>query len=541
MKVGIYCRVSSDKQSDNTSIESQSEYGISFCKRKGYEYEVFSEVVSGTIKGNLRDVFRQLEDKLINKELDGVWIWDWDRMIRDMGVGVAFRDLIEETKCKLFVGNSEKDIFSDSGSLEFGVGTVFSDYWRRKIGRTMKGGMKKRLMNDEVFMGVTPIGYEKVGKKIVVNKKESKLIKECFKIYLYKSVKTYRDVVIRMKNKYGDDLDKRINDKSLHRILKDDKYKGTYNLKWDGGEYQLNIGRIIEDEIFQKVNEKIESVKGLRRGNIKNNYLLKGKVYCKDCGNRMWIKGGGMETNGKVYRYYFCKENFKKKRKNYDNRFEDNSEPNCECIKENKISVYKLDDIVWETLFSVLSNSNQIKEEYKRKYNQSDIQKNRFSGKRKYYQKELEKIDGLEENTLTKFVSGDINERQNSILSDKFERDRIEIRRKLSEVNEEYEKYEVGEVVTDYIDVMMEELDKQYSIKRFSDKKVIINKYIEEVKVKYIGKDKENFRIEVRLSLKEDFEELTNNTNKSTKRRGGKNEKNSIYISKHRSLEIWGL
>ena len=70
----------------------------------------------------------------------------------------------------------------------------------------------------------------------------------------------------------------------------------------------------------------------------------------------------------------------------------------------------------------------------------------------------------------------------------KFERDRIEIRRKLSEVNEEYEKYEVGEVVTDYIDVMMEELDKQYSIQRFSDKEVIINKYIEEVKVKYVGK-----------------------------------------------------
>ncbi|MBL6649641.1 MAG: hypothetical protein ISP56_05190, partial [Flavobacteriaceae bacterium] len=237
----------------------------------------------------------------------------------------------------------------------------------------------------------------------------------------------------------------------------------------------------------------------------------------------MWIKGGGMETNGKVYRYYFCKENFKQKRKNYDSRFEDNSKPKCECIKENKISVYKLEDIVWDTLFSVLSNSNQIKEEYKRKYNQSDIQKNRFSGKRKYYQKELEKIDVLEENTLTKFVGGEINERQNSILSDKFERDRVEIRKKLTEVNEEYEKYEVGEVVTDYIDVMIEELDKQYSIQRFSDKEVIINKYIEEVKVKYIGSEKENFRIEVKLSLKDDFEELTNNTNKSIK---GKSKKN---------------
>ena len=145
----------------------------------------------------------------------------------------------------------------------------------------------------------------------------------------------------------------------------------------------------------------------------------------------------------------------------------------------------------------------------------------------------------MEENTLTKFVSGEINERQNSILSEKFERDRIEIRSKLSEVNEEYEKYEVGEVVTNYIDVMIEELDKQYSIQRFSDKEVIINKYIEEVKVKYVGSEKENFRIEVKLSLKDDFEELTKNPNKSIKGKSINKEKDTIYISNHRSLEIW--
>jgi len=88
---------------------------------------------------------------------------------------------------------------------------------------------------------------------------------------------------------------------------------------------------------------------------------------------------------------------------------------------------------------------------------------------------------------------------------------------------------------------MIEELDKQYSIQRFSDKEVIINKYIEEVKVKYIGSEKENFRIEVKLSLKDDFEELTNNTNKSIKGKSKKNGKNSIYISNHKSLSFWGL
>ena len=540
MKIGIYCRVSSEKQSDNTSLQSQMKLGTDFCKRNGYEYEVYSEVVSGKIVGEFREEFKKLEDKLYTKELDGIWLYDWDRMIRELGVAVIFRDVIESTKCRLFVGNEEKDIFSDYGSLEFGIGSVFSEYWRRKIGRVMKGGMKERLLKDEVFMGITPIGYKRVGKRIEVDKKESKLIRESFKIYLYKSVKTYRDVVNRLTKKYGDDLDKRINDKSLHRILKDEKYKGKYNLKWDGGEYTLNIGRIIDDELFEKVNQKIESTKGLRRGNIKNKYLLKGKVYCGDCGNRMWIRGGGKSTiEDKVYRYYFCKEKFKKNRHNYDSRFENKEKPNCNCIKENKISVDKLDEIVWDTLFTVLKESNQIKEEYKKKYYQSETQKNRFGGKKKYYEKELEKIDKEEVETLRKFVRGEIDEREKNIISEDCKKDRIEVENKLKEVIEEYEKYEVGEVVSDYLDVMMDELEKQYSIERLSDREVIINKYIEEVKVKYIGSEKENFKIGVRFTLKDNFEETTNRINKLDKNGNGGNNKNSIYISNHKSMAFW--
>ena len=127
LKIGIYCRVSSESQSENTSLGKQNDLGIKFCESNNFEYEVFSEIVSGTKIGSDREVFKKLEDKLYNGELDGIWLYDWDRMIRELGVGVLFRDLIISTKCKLFVGNSEKDILSDSGSLEFGIGSVFSD------------------------------------------------------------------------------------------------------------------------------------------------------------------------------------------------------------------------------------------------------------------------------------------------------------------------------------------------------------------------------------------------------------------------------
>ena len=184
----------------------------------------------------------------------------------------------------------------------------------------------------------------------------------------------------------------------------------------------------------------------------------------------------------------------------------------------------------------MLSNSNQIKEEYKKKYTNDSNSKNRFGGKKKYYENQLNKIDSLEENTLTKFVSGEIDERQNNILSVKFEKDRVEINNKLTEIKEEYEKYEVGEVVTNYIDIMMEELERQHSIMRHSDRDVIINKYIEEVKVKYIGDERKNYRIEIKLSLKDDFEDLIKGINSKSKENTNKNKGNEIYISNHRSL-----
>ena len=71
MKVGIYCRVSGDSQKDNTSLKSQKELGVKFCNDKGYDYEIFSEVVSGKLKGNERKKFLELENKILSKEIEG--------------------------------------------------------------------------------------------------------------------------------------------------------------------------------------------------------------------------------------------------------------------------------------------------------------------------------------------------------------------------------------------------------------------------------------------------------------------------------------
>ena len=262
LKIGIYCRVSTLNQIENTSLKNQKDNGIRFCKNNGWEYEIFSESVSGGKEFSDRTIFDSLSEKLLNKKLDGIWFNYWDRGWRNDRIKHFFIQLVKDSGCKVFVGNELKNILSDEGSFELGFFSLMSDYQRRKIKSRLSNGKKRRLENGEIFLGVSGIGYKKVGKKLVVDNGEKDIIIDCFEKYLNTSIKSYRDCINLMKRKYGDNLDKRINEKSLSRILKDEKYKGIYNLKYENEEYKINIGRIISDDLFEKVNNKIDKNKG---------------------------------------------------------------------------------------------------------------------------------------------------------------------------------------------------------------------------------------------------------------------------------------
>ena len=73
-KLGVYCRVSSRKQIDNSSLNNQKERGINYCEENGFEYEVFSDAISGN-KVN-RDGLDELFIKIGNGQLDGIVLYE---------------------------------------------------------------------------------------------------------------------------------------------------------------------------------------------------------------------------------------------------------------------------------------------------------------------------------------------------------------------------------------------------------------------------------------------------------------------------------
>ena len=201
MKVGIYCRVSSDEQRDNTSLQVQMEMGVKYCDSVGYEYEVFSEVISGTKKGIDRDKFRELEDKIFSGEIGGIWFFDYDRMIRDVDVMVYFRNLVRDSGCRVFVGNEEKDILEDD-SLDYGLRGIISDYERRKILRRMILGRNKRWSEGK-GIGKLGFGFNSKGGVGEVVEEEKDVVKDIYKFFLYRNVKKYSDCESYVIKKYG--------------------------------------------------------------------------------------------------------------------------------------------------------------------------------------------------------------------------------------------------------------------------------------------------------------------------------------------------
>ena len=487
MKIGLYLRVSTKNQKENSSLQTQQILGEEFSKRFGYEYEIFEDVESG---GKLdRKELNRLLELCRNGELDGLWVYDNDRLSRDYDVSGDLRKIIVEFDLRLFVGFEEVKLSESKDRFDYNIRSVMSDYERMRIKERMDFG-KKRLIDRGGKLGNVGYGFKREEKLIVVDKEESKLIKDIYKFYNYKVVKSYGDVFKRILKKYGRN---KISESSIGRILNDKKYNGLYIGKLEDVEYEIELEKIIEDELWKKTQNKIEDNKGVWRGNRKEFFLLNGKVKCGDCQNKMWVR------KSNTYRYYGCNtniKNVKEKRKGSDVVYYCKSE-----LKGfNKINVEGLEKIIWEGLYKVLNESEDIKSEYKNRFNKDKGSKERFKSNIKHLELKRDGIKEKKINDLSEYI-GVLSVDEISKIKDKYDGDVNEIELNIKELKNEEDKKEYNESIDGYLELMRIDLKNDYNINREKDKGKIIKKYIKDVEVLRMESNGNNYEIRLDMFL----------------------------------------
>jgi site-specific DNA recombinase len=301
--VGIYCRVSTDGQIDNTSLDGQEEAGRRFAGPEAHKVYRDEGISGGTFN---RPKFEELMDDIRQGQIDKLWVLDFDRLSRARpGELDNLFIFLEENDVKLFVGGVYQPLDDPEQMLSPYLAGILAYIERIKIKkRTKRGKTNAKNLGNATFSQA--YGYRQKlvngAKEWEVVPEEENIIKEIYDLYL--KGKSQREIEFVMKSKKAPLRTGQWNRTVISRILTKPFYSGqTKNV---AGKMipATRIPSIVTVEDWDKVQEIAASrnckLVDRRVGQKPILYSHSGIVKCGDCG-KSWIHK--MKIN---VAYYSC-------------------------------------------------------------------------------------------------------------------------------------------------------------------------------------------------------------------------------------------
>ena len=303
MNAVIYARFSSHSQREQ-SIEGQLKTCYKFAADNGYTVigEYIDRAQSGT-NDNRAEFQRMIADS-DKHTFNAVIVYQLDRFARN-----RYDSAINKAKLKkngVRVVSARENITDDaSGILVEGILESMAEYYSAELSQKIHRGMslnaQKCLSN-----GSNPgLGFKVApDHTFYVDENEAVIVREIFE--RYGKGETVTDIIKdlnarQIKTSLGRDFNKN----SLHRLLRNKRYIGTYLYK--GEETPGGMPRIVSDEVFERVQSILDKNKAApARSRGKEEYLLTTKLFCGYC-HEMMTGYGGTGKSGKAYHYYACK------------------------------------------------------------------------------------------------------------------------------------------------------------------------------------------------------------------------------------------
>lgn len=306
MNIVIYARYSSHSQTEQ-SIEGQLQTCYEYAKNNRHTVvgEYIDRAQSGTTDSRVE--FQRMIADSDKHTFEGVLVYQLDRFARN-----RYDSAINKAKLKkngVRVLSARENISDDaSGILVEGVLESMAEYYSAELSQKIRRGMN---INAEKCLsnGSNPgLGYlVDEERHFHIDPETAPLVREIFERYA--SGETVADITKdliarQIKTSIGKDFNKN----SLHRLLRNRRYIGFYIYK--DSEVQGGMPRIIEDELFQRVQHILDRNKLAPARSRKLEYLLTTKLFCGYC-RELMTGYGGTGKAGKSYYYYAC-NNYKR-------------------------------------------------------------------------------------------------------------------------------------------------------------------------------------------------------------------------------------
>ena len=412
----VYARYSSDSQTEQ-SIEGQVRVCKEYAERNGIkilEYYV-DRAMTGT--NDNRPEFQRMLADAKKRQWDCILVYKFDRFSRNKYESVIHKKNLKDIGVTV-VSAMENIPDTPEGIILESLLEGLNQYYSAELSQKVKRGLRESRMKGNYYGGVRPYGYQIKDKKLIIDEKEADVVKFIFKQYLMGHHCTDITKKLRRKKIYYK-TGKPFSEDAVRKILRKEYYTGLYH--YDGEYFHDIYPPIIQRNVFKKV---ITIKKTYRYGGkIKEPYIYRGKIFCKQCGALFNIENGTTRYN-KTYRYYKC-NNKKRIRK-------------CNATAYNKIF---LEDYLTSFIKGFISNSDSIDliskiliAKYRQKKNLEQLKK---------YEDEKAKCEKSLNNLIQAVENGIVNDTTNNRI--KFLESRItelnaEILYENSKDNEKFKK-----------------------------------------------------------------------------------------------------
>ncbi|MBR1930922.1 MAG: recombinase family protein [Lachnospiraceae bacterium] len=305
MNIAAYCRVSTDKDDQLNSLETQKEFFMEYTKRTGDNLiKLYAdEGISGTKIKNRKEFQRMLSDA--EKGLfDMVVVKDISRFARNTV------DLLQSVRKLKALGIETQFLtanMTSMGNSEF-VLTIFGALAQEESANTSKRVKFGKKMNAE--KGRVPnivYGYDKtIGDyfSLKINEKEAQIVRQIFKWYTEEGYGSSQIANMLNEQKFKTKRNSNWSQTAICRILTNEIYTGkiingkeevedflTGRRKGkDSSEWMVVEKpelRLIEDATFEKAQEILQGRYAsfrMTHERQSNKYLFSTLIKCKECG-----------------------------------------------------------------------------------------------------------------------------------------------------------------------------------------------------------------------------------------------------------------
>ena len=380
LRTGAYARVSTDKDDQVNSFESQVQYFADYIQRQT-DWELVKVYSDEGITGTntlKRDGFYDMVEDALSGKLDLVITKEVSRFARNIADAIHYTRLLKEHNVDIVFALDGIDTRNPDYEFKLAMISAIAQEESRKTSERVKWGQARRMEQGVVF-GRNLLGYRVEKGVLYLVEDEAEIVKKIFHKYLIEGKGTH--IIARELKEEGikpydpDGRAKYKNDWSntqILRVWRNEKYVGdlcqkmTYTKNFLDHKKRYNRGAeekiyltdhhpeiaIISRDMWDATQAELQrrTTTAEQKSKHSNRYWASGKIFCGVCGERFVNKI--KKTSAGQSRAWNCLNHVKAA-----------AFRNAECSMSEWASDRSLKNIVLHILSVLVDNKEELKQE----------------------------------------------------------------------------------------------------------------------------------------------------------------------------------